>query len=231
MRDPMPQADAVLTTLDPFALGGRAEDPTPAELWAQYKEIDSRLDVLEEQGDMRGGESDRLIKQQVAIEEKISAAVTSDPASLIAQMRLLVQYAQHFDWGECEETIAERVIAGLERLDRHGTMSVALRIPSEDPVAPLAAERHRLNAEGTKIVAWGSQLYADDPREAEYDAQINPIWDALSDVEAEMMETVATTKAGLIAQVDLLHERLDLDDRPFVETLKAGIAGLRTTNS
>jgi hypothetical protein len=52
----------------------------------------------------------------VEVEDRIAELVPTSPAGAAAQLRLLRQWGRDFEWNEPLEELADKLLAGLERI-------------------------------------------------------------------------------------------------------------------
>ena len=60
--------------------------------------------------------ADTVSQAMVDIEDRIAALLPTSPAGAAAQLQLLRQWGRDFEWNEPLEELADKLLAGLERI-------------------------------------------------------------------------------------------------------------------
>jgi enoyl-CoA hydratase/carnithine racemase len=61
-------------------------------------------------------DADAVSQATVEVEDRIAALVPTSPAGAAAQLRLLRQWGRDYEWNEPLEELADKLLAGLERI-------------------------------------------------------------------------------------------------------------------
>jgi hypothetical protein len=88
-------------------------DPLIA-LNARWHDLDAQCHALFDRGDGKGADAVSLV--MVKIEDRIAALVPRSASGAAAQIRLLRQWGQDFEWNEPHDQLLDKLLAGLERI-------------------------------------------------------------------------------------------------------------------
>ena len=81
---------------------------------ARWHALDAQIDSLLARGD--GEQAEAVSQRMVEIEDRIAELVPISPAGAAAQLRLVRQWGQDFEWNEPQDELADKLLAGLERM-------------------------------------------------------------------------------------------------------------------
>jgi hypothetical protein len=90
------------------------EFPDPLVVFkARWHVLDAQCEQIT---DYAPDEADAISRRMVEIEDRIAELVPRSAAGAAAQLWLLRQWARDFEWNEPLEQLAEKLLAGLERI-------------------------------------------------------------------------------------------------------------------
>jgi hypothetical protein len=81
---------------------------------ARWHALDAQIQSLLDRGN--GEQADAVGQSMVEVEDRIAELVPTSPAGAAAQLRLLRQWGRDFEWNEPLEELADKLLAGLERI-------------------------------------------------------------------------------------------------------------------
>ena len=81
---------------------------------ARWHALDAQIDDLLDRGE--GARADAVSQTMVEVEDRIAALVPTSAAGAAAQLRLLRQWGRDYEWNEPLEELADKLLAGLERI-------------------------------------------------------------------------------------------------------------------
>ena len=81
---------------------------------ARWHALDAQIEDLLDRGE--GARADAVSQAMVEVEDRIAALVPTSPAGAAAQLRLLRQWGRDFEWNEPLDELADKLLAGLERI-------------------------------------------------------------------------------------------------------------------
>src|ERR1051326_5209313 len=88
-------------------------DPLIA-LNARWHAFDAQIESLLNRGE--DAQADAVSQAMVEVEDRIGAFVPTSPAGPAAHLQLLRQWGRDFEWNEPLEELADKLVAGLERI-------------------------------------------------------------------------------------------------------------------
>jgi len=81
---------------------------------ARWHALDAQIDDLLDRGE--GARADAVSQTMVEVEDRIAALVPTSPTGAAAQLRLPRQWGRDYEWNEPLEELADKLLAGLERI-------------------------------------------------------------------------------------------------------------------
>jgi hypothetical protein len=127
--------------------------------------------------------------------------------------------------------IAAVAVAGKTAIGNDATANLARAFASvntiDDPVVTLSTRRQTLNAEANRLERISGAMRKGAIPDEEYARAFNATWEAedrVDEIGDQMGDTVATSLAGIVAQLDLLRESLnDPYDEAIVDSILTGL--------